>query len=183
MVSEGRDGSSPQARGTRFIRVEEHGEGRFIPAGAGNTMSMPRVLPSNAVHPRRRGEHYRRIRDHGFHRGSSPQARGTRRHDDGQLYVGRFIPAGAGNTTGCGSRRSATSVHPRRRGEHPIMISKPGIMGGSSPQARGTPVPRRLRQWDRRFIPAGAGNTPGRWDQAPRAAVHPRRRGEHIRCR
>ena len=55
-------------------------------------------------------------------------------------------------------------------------------MRGSSPLARGTHAWQRRRGLCRRFIPAGAGNTsaaPGCPRQYP---VHPRWRGEHVKC-
>ncbi len=52
-------------------------------------------------------------------------------------------------------------------------------MRGSSPRARGTPPPAPCRRYGRRFIPAGAGNTPRSRPPAGAAPVHPRGRGEH----
>ena len=74
------------------------------------------------------------------------------------------------------------AVHPRRRGEHRSASCCRQAVYGSSPQARGT-----LRRPDSasapmRFIPAGAGNTQRGADCCYRAAVHPRRRGEHASC-
>ena len=56
-------------------------------------------------------------------------------------------------------RSPGSPVHPRRRGEHTI---------------------RRRTPTNRRFIPAGAGNTPTELNLAWPRTVHPRRRGEHI---
>ena len=50
---------------------------------------------------------------------------------------------------------------------------------GSSPLARGTLRGDPGRGSQRRFIPAGAGNTPSRRMTIPGWAVHPRWRGEH----
>ena len=91
-------GSSPRARGTRPDVLVLYDVVRFIPAGAGNTPTVPEKRFKRAVHPRGRGEHseIKRIilRDDG----SSPRARGTHA---GVIYTPwhrRFIPAGAGNT-------------------------------------------------------------------------------------
>ncbi len=112
----------------------------------------------------------------------------------------RFIPAGAGNTLCPCYLLPVQGVHPRGRGEHPGKINRRYLGNGSSPRARGT-LQAVCLGFDRlRFIPAGAGNTPGglsRFRPPPvipagagntgqrqriRTArtVHPRRRGEHI---
>ena len=110
-------GSSPLARGTADPTRLFGSENRFIPAGAGNRVSMPPARSTSAVHPRWRGEqtatelgnssagvhpHWRgeqpiRPAWPGDRAGSSPLARGTAmpRKPPGRRC--RFIPAGAGN--------------------------------------------------------------------------------------
>ena len=51
------EGSSPRARGTRIAAVAWVIHARFIPAGAGNTMSASLSQSARSVHPRGRGEH------------------------------------------------------------------------------------------------------------------------------
>ncbi len=51
---------------------------------------------------------------------------------------------------------------------------------GSSPLARGTRQRHAVAQRRRRFIPAGAGNTPPCRTRCRRPSVHPRWRGEHF---
>ena len=91
-------GSSPLARGTPQIFTGAGSSTRFIPARAGNTVSMISTGPSTAVHPRSRGEHglgaLRAVRK----LGSSPLARGTLRPSGRGPDHLRFIPARAGNT-------------------------------------------------------------------------------------
>ncbi len=152
-------GSSPRARGTPSSLSRQDRRHRFIPAGAGNTPNgMLRHIPG-AVHPRGRGEHGGLPSGRGDGIGSSPRARGT--HERVVIFWGaiRFIPAGAGNTRYCRRSRSHRPVHPRGRGEHAADPSGPLNSVGSSPRARGTPVPVLTGSEHRRFIPAGAGNT------------------------
>ena len=70
-------GLSPLARGTHKQDALEREHGRFIPAGAGNTITSDLVLPESPVYPRWRGEHD----EYGVHNlikyGLSPLARGT----------------------------------------------------------------------------------------------------------
>ncbi len=54
-----------------------------------------------------------------------------------------------------------------------------GKMTGSSPRVRGTRVLQVGQCPDQRFIPARAGNTPGRPNASARWTVHPRACGEH----
>ena len=97
------------------------------------------------------------------------------------FFVGRFIPAPAGNSL-CGCQyQSHHPVHPRACGELARFQKLLRGSGGSSPRLRGTlgsQVPGvRLR----RFIPAPAGNSErGRRRVAVRP-VHPRACGE-LRC-
>ncbi len=172
-------GSSPQARGTRWMQVGHHLRNRFIPAGAGNTDLGKAPEIKGTVHPRRRGEHIAGLGAPNLRTGSSPQARGTRSVWQPVATQNRFIPAGAGNTLAPSRQQYRRPVHPRRRGEHkPVYWLYQGI-GGSSPQARGTLGGSYSSSGVGRFIPAGAGNTfsdKARWQHRP---VHPRRRGEH----
>ena len=152
-------GSSPQARGTHTKLTAGDKEIRFIPAGAGNTSRLRLRLRQMSVHPRRRGEHHISRSVYPDFRGSSPQARGTRQAPQPAPASGRFIPAGAGNTSQHYGCMAGPQVHPRRRGEHFTSLFDPQKISGSSPQARGTLSLSNLCNSHRRFIPAGAGNT------------------------
>ncbi len=111
-------GSSPRVRGTppppRFPAVLS----RFIPAGAGNTQSMCGSIERPPVHPRGCGEHNALRSSESCIDGSSPRVRGTRSNRFVEIYLGRFIPAGAGNTAAIDVRTSGGTVHPRGCGEH-----------------------------------------------------------------
>ena len=109
----------PRVRG-EHDSARSHGSHRFIPACAGNTRFSTLGLGPATVHPRVRGEHSaamdptaadgrfipacagntrlgaRQVGDPG---GSSPRARGTRRHAAIKPRSDRFIPACAGNTS------------------------------------------------------------------------------------
>ncbi len=71
-------GSSPRARGTRWVDSQHIHYARFIPAGAGNTDGRSTARGFSSVHPRGRGEHASSRIKQGFSTGSSPRARGTR---------------------------------------------------------------------------------------------------------
>ncbi len=92
-------GLSPLARGTQKHGYAVAVPHRFIPAGAGNTNVTLYSAPEYSVYPRWRGEHglpatifFRCI-------GLSPLARGTLITRQFGASIGRFIPAGAGNTS------------------------------------------------------------------------------------
>ncbi len=152
-------GLSPLARGTRGNGNRPRGRGRFIPAGAGNTMSgtMPRL--SGPVYPRWRGEHPMDPTFAVCVTGLSPLARGTLQLDARMNLLTRFIPAGAGNTRRMIDEVKIQAVYPRWRGEHTTLNSRSPWSGGLSPLARGTPIYLQSILMNWRFIPAGAGNT------------------------
>ena len=113
-------GSSPRGRGTRVISRSAVAGWRFIPAWAGNTRSHCQVAKAAPVHPRVGGEH-QLIRPRAIvANGSSPRGRGTPVSYYIIAHCTRFIPAWAGNTDVCWSRRPPAAVHPRVGGEHPV---------------------------------------------------------------
>ncbi len=172
-------GSSPLARGTPRWCSRSCCHQRFIPAGAGNTSCARAATGSAPVHPRWRGEHRSATFFDRNNLGSSPLARGTPRRRRLLAGRGRFIPAGAGNTSRAAAVPASGTVHPRWRGEHNNCAEPTSGDNGSSPLARGTPKSAPRRQSLYRFIPAGAGNTADYADYCAMLAVHPRWRGEH----
>ncbi len=70
-------GLSPLARGTHNVITSRLAISRFIPAGAGNTVSLRRETRSAPVYPRWRGEHQEGSGRVQIVRGLSPLARGT----------------------------------------------------------------------------------------------------------
>ena len=176
----GVSGSSPLARGTPDALRDWHRQFRFIPARAGNTAGIHRIICNYTVHPRSRGEHTIAVAIIGVATGSSPLARGTHFRILLQPLNWRFIPARAGNTFPHSVTAIKLAVHPRSRGEHAFPAGQPQNPAGSSPLARGTPRWCHTPKCRPRFIPARAGNTARTTGAACRSAVHPRSRGEHI---
>jgi len=114
----GQRGLSPLARGTLSNIFIKTLLARFIPAGAGNTVSGRALLRARTVYPRWRGEHTimrlansmggglsplargtpKKASNHGGDHRFIPLARGTQSRTRRRDYRKRFIPAGAGNT-------------------------------------------------------------------------------------
>ncbi len=113
-----RYGLSPLARGTLTTRLPVVSSMRFIPAGAGNTSSVPSNSRCKTVYPRWRGEHVSGRGSSRMGRGLSPLARGTRLLEYLAGAAFRFIPAGAGNTESYAKKFGWEPVYPRWRGEH-----------------------------------------------------------------
>ncbi len=113
------------------------------------------------------------------HSGLSPLARGTRAEGGSLVVTRRFIPAGAGNTPEKRYQLCVEPVYPRWRGEHRFSVSYLEQLPGLSPLARGTLGDLLPDYMDVRFIPAGAGNTPGENYGTKNRSVYPRWRGEH----
>ena len=171
-------GSSPLARGTGQAESNERAQARFIPAGAGNRKVATSTISPWAVHPRWRGEQvFLHIGEAGFG-GSSPLARGTEHVRRAANSLGRFIPAGAGNSQAILRPSSAYSVHPRWRGEQETRRRFDDGHRGSSPLARGTAAIGLSARRACRFIPAGAGNRVVIREVQNERPVHPRWRGE-----
>ena len=173
-------GLSPLARGTPHISKDNFLRSRFIPAGAGNTYQIESRSVMSAVYPRWRGEHIRERLNKNIGRGLSPLARGTRCIFAVIVRLGRFIPAGAGNTIVCKFAAAPLAVYPRWRGEHPPAPRSRHHSPGLSPLARGTPHISKDNFLRSRFIPAGAGNTYQIESRSVMSAVYPRWRGEHV---
>ena len=112
--------------------------------------------------------------------GSSPHARGTLDSINACKTMHRFIPACAGNATGCPGSRCCSAVHPRMRGERCISSPITTSVSGSSPHARGTPGVSITKALAVRFIPACAGNATGSGPTTSQGTVHPRMRGERL---
>ena len=153
---------------------------RFIPTRAGNTACTGIPVSVNPVHPHTRGEHCVASSPIRSSLGSSPHARGTRRHQGRAVRKRRFIPTRAGNTPPAGPAQAGTTVHPHTRGEHGLLAIRTGGALGSSPHARGTPFECYCGACGCRFIPTRAGNTAPWVVVRGQLTVHPHTRGEHL---
>jgi len=171
-------GSSPRMRGTDYSPYEEMDQERFIPAHAGNSCRTRRQCHPVPVHPRACGEQYPPHLAVDVSLGSSPRMRGTGTDCREALWLSRFIPAHAGNSSeNCLAFKHFT-VHPRACGEQENRTVSPPENVGSSPRMRGTgPSPAALLQ-PMRFIPAHAGNRICGQSVSSRMTVHPRACGE-----
>ena len=150
-------GSSPHARGLRWVgQARRWGRG-IIPACAGFTRRGPRRRAPEPDHPRMRGVYGPIIRRSEALPGSSPHARGLLCRMDAHTIGGRIIPACAGFTASRSCCSCCSWDHPRMRGVY-----------------AGGPV---ALEADAGIIPACAGFTRRRVRLRCRTADHPRMRG------
>ena len=109
-------GSSPLARGLRFIVLSSHCRIGIIPARAGFTVHCSLFSLPHWDHPRSRGVYYFEWDESIVADGSSPLARGLPRPAPGGGLPPGIIPARAGFTAGEESTCACLSDHPRSRG-------------------------------------------------------------------
>ena len=172
-------GSSPHARGAQLQRVPRRARRGIIPACAGSTYRTPRCMGPRRDHPRMRGEHPSTARPAPTLSGSSPHARGARAARPCASSSCRIIPACAGSTRELLRRVAGVRDHPRMRGEHRPEELRGQWAQGSSPHARGAPLPAPGRHLLPGIIPACAGSTVIASSVRLRGWDHPRMRGEH----
>ncbi len=151
---------------------------RFIPAGAGNSITWLCRMTLSPVYPRWRGELSLPLNLQADASGLSPLARGTLKISSPVQDSLRFIPAGAGNSKMINTRLYDFPVYPRWRGELRPVETRLRCSYGLSPLARGTRSREALKFADQRFIPAGAGNSALRSTTRSTRSVYPRWRGE-----
>ena len=152
------NGSSPRVRGTVIDSLWLKRYRRFIPAGAGNGLSLCSQFMYRAVHPRGCGERTSLSDSMKYQNGSSPRVRGTVVEIGLPAEHVRFIPAGAGNGRTLNVFITVAAVHPRGCGERFPAANFSRARDGSSPRVRGTDDAAHHRAKPERFIPAGAGN-------------------------
>ena len=170
-------GSSPLARGLRVHRRAPGGCTGIIPARAGFTRGLPEFPQGGADHPRSRGVYPCSRRWRPGREGSSPLARGLPARAGGRDQARRIIPARAGFTGLLVPGVCAAGDHPRSRGVYSPMTRATMRSRGSSPLARGLPLPHAPLPYSSGIIPARAGFTRGERSETDRRRDHPRSRG------
>ena len=150
---------------------------RIISACAGFTARVIATAGFRGDHPRMRGVYGARARGNRRHEGSSPHARGLPDGGHGVGQADRIIPACAGFTPGRSRCCSRWGDHPRMRGVYGLPKFGGGVLGGSSPHARGLRSSRYRAFPSPRIIPACAGFTRRQGSCPPRWPDHPRMRG------
>ena len=170
-------GSSPHARGLQMSNRSGVVKGGIIPARAGFTSSCIPPWRLGGIIPARAGftcDDERDDRDDVDH----PRTRGVyvETVDDPVELLG-IIPARAGFTPTSTSRRRPNGDHPRTRGVYVMVIIFLLGSGGSSPHARGLPIPDVDLMRRQGIIPARAGFTPTATPCSGPRSDHPRTRG------
>ena len=176
-------GSSPHARGLRAGKAPGNGWEGIIPARAGFTAQHYAEGLWMGDHPRTRGVYSCGCRGPPLAGGSSPHARGLHHLTNLVKASNGIIPARAG-FTGVPVWAGVDGVdHPRTRGVYLTTAVSRSSTLGSSPHARGLPVPRGRVSGRLGIIPARAGFTLGEFSSASPTPDHPRTRGVYwVRC-
>ena len=176
-------GSSPLARGLLLRPGMSDTLAGIIPARAGFTGRGHGGAPLVEDHPRSRGVYFTIVMASQGDWGSSPLARGLPRPGRVHVRPAGIIPARAGFTLRQRHHRQVPPDHPRSRGVYSLAASGGGSMRGSSPLARGLPLPERLAAVLVRIIPARAGFTFVCSFVSRFRLDHPRSRGVYLASR
>ncbi len=152
-------GRSPRGRGRPPDAQVGAGQGRSIPAWAGETRGKRRRQLANGVDPRVGGGDALRPPEMSDACGRSPRGRGRPNATTAPAARTRSIPAWAGETRPVKPRRNPSSVDPRVGGGDPLTLPTMGELKGRSPRGRGRQcITAQVREtgWS---IPAWAGET------------------------
>ena len=149
------------------------------PLTRGKPVSWRPPRPDRWAHPRSRGENEHSLWVLPTTSGSSPLAQGKPQVTVEGIVEEGIIPAHAGKTLHDPAHRSASTAHPRSRGENPGQLGT-GIVGaGSSPLTRGKPIVNVVQRLAGRLIPTHAGKTARSCARRRSRSAHPRSRGEN----
>ena len=151
----------------------------LIPTHARNTCCPDSSPSPTRAHPRPRGENTYVVTPWCYAEGSSPLTQGKPQVTvEGTVEEG-LIPAHAGKTLHNPAHRSASTAHPRSRGENIYSVIAAVADWGSSPLTRGKQSIASQRRRTPRLIPAHAGKTCSQRCGCGRRRAHPRSRGEN----
>ena len=152
-------GSSPRVRGKRTLDLALRLADRIIPASAGQTGNHWKTTVFGSDHPRECGANVEPVIALEGWRGSSPRVRGKQLRHCVEGYIGRIIPASAGQTIMRPDCMRASSDHPRECGANARPYSRMVSRTGSSPRVRGKLRCALHPIGADRIIPASAGQT------------------------
>ena len=152
-------GASPRLRGKPLDGRVGGGEGRCIPAPAGETLLTSTARCLREVHPRACGGNVLDSLDLPFAEGASPRLRGKQNRFPTCRMVSGCIPAPAGETVNPEGSDFGPRVHPRACGGNGSQGRSKSGNRGASPRLRGKRAPYRAPTRPRRCIPAPAGET------------------------
>ena len=142
-----------------MMYLDENGNERITPAGAGKTRDNQHPPPARQDHPRRCGENFATCVASCFFAGSPPQVRGKLQAIVDALPQIRITPAGAGKTRLQQRAQCQRRDHPRRCGENSAWGCIEYAHPGSPPQVRGKLPSSIASSILYRITPAGAGKT------------------------
>ena len=173
-------GSSPRVRGKQVLPVRRGLRLRIIPARAGQTKAHRTVSRNCSDHPRACGANGPPRPDSTPPNGSSPRVRGKHDIFSKGGFVGRIIPARAGQTRRSSCRYESRPDHPRACGANLEFAVIGNKTIGSSPRVRGKRRNTRSIDCCGRIIPARAGQTASECCSRCRPPDHPRACGANL---
>ena len=159
VLSQGRQGSPPHARGIHIRWLRWCWPIGITPACAGNTQEKQSPRSISRDHPRMRGEYLKAFLFCSTMPGSPPHARGIHVIVDGVEDQAGITPACAGNTALLAWPLLTARDHPRMRGEYEPCVLLSKYCKGSPPHARGILIHRSPKPAILGITPACAGNT------------------------
>ena len=167
-------GLSPRVRGNLGVGFGRQGEGRSIPACAGEPFHRRPALLIGEVYPRVCGGTPPVAFDLYVPSGLSPRVRGNQQRGVNLPAERRSIPACAGEPMPGGGPAACARVYPRVCGGTVLPKARKTSRRGLSPRVRGNHGAAACRTRRRRSIPACAGEPDTRRMSTPKRRVYPR---------